>query len=233
MTGRVALRRAAAWLAVVAGLVLLVSGYAGVSAGSDEPEQLSYLVSGGIGSLLVLGIGVTLLLTADLSDQHAKLAELGSATGTPAATTVPPVRTAALAAVWALSAVLLYAGWDKAATADDRDGAVPGVTLGVGALLLTATAGSVSTLRLRRAVGAGKAQVLATVSAATTPAAAIVAGAGARSDRSGLFTAPGLTRYHRGGCPTLADVPAVPISGAPDPGLAPCRICEASAEAGT
>lgn len=220
--------RTVAWLAVTAAAVLLVAGYAGVSAASDEPEQLSYLVSGGLGSLLVLGIGATLLLTSDLADQHRKLRELAAATG---AEPVARARTGggrvALLIAWAVSGALLFAGWDQAAAASDldRDGATRGVPLGVGALLITAVAGSVATIGLRRRVETEKGHLLPALAAASRRGAPAAAPAPATG--GGLVTGPGLTRYHRPSCPTLAGIAAAPLPARPDPALRACRICEA------
>jgi hypothetical protein len=61
-------------LALGAGLVL--SGWIGVSGTSDGAEQLSYLVSGGVGGLFCLGAGATLIVSAHLEDEWRKLDDL-------------------------------------------------------------------------------------------------------------------------------------------------------------
>jgi hypothetical protein len=55
------------------GAVLLVLGYVGVSSSPYVAEQLSYIVSGGLGGLFLLGAGATLLILADLHDEWRKL----------------------------------------------------------------------------------------------------------------------------------------------------------------
>ena len=58
---------------VVAGAIALVLGWCGVADETLTAQQLPYLVSGGIGGLFLLGLGATLLLSADLRDDWRKL----------------------------------------------------------------------------------------------------------------------------------------------------------------
>lgn len=63
-------------LAVVAGLagvVVLIIGWLGVSGTAYPAEQLPYLISGGIGALFLLGMSTALWLSADLHDEWRKL----------------------------------------------------------------------------------------------------------------------------------------------------------------
>lgn len=55
------------------GGVLLVLGYHGVSTSPFVAQQISYAVSGGMGGLFLLGLGVGLLISADLHDEWRKL----------------------------------------------------------------------------------------------------------------------------------------------------------------
>jgi hypothetical protein len=61
---------------IALGAVLLVLGYLGVSDSPYVAEQLSYIVSGGLGGLFLLGAGATLLILADLHDEWRKLDRL-------------------------------------------------------------------------------------------------------------------------------------------------------------
>jgi hypothetical protein len=70
------------------GAVLLVLGYVGVSESIDTPEALSYFVSGGLGSLFLLGVGATQLIRADLHDEWRKLDRVEAALNR---TAQPPV----------------------------------------------------------------------------------------------------------------------------------------------
>jgi hypothetical protein len=58
---------------IALGAILLVLGYLGVSNSPYVAEQLSYIVSGGLGGLFLLGAGATLLILADLHDEWRKL----------------------------------------------------------------------------------------------------------------------------------------------------------------
>src|SRR6478672_2635884 len=58
---------------IVAGAVALVFGFVGVRTSADVIDEISYLASGGIGAVFLLGVGATLLLSADLHDDFRKL----------------------------------------------------------------------------------------------------------------------------------------------------------------
>jgi hypothetical protein len=75
------------------GVVLLVVGYVGVSSSTDTPEALSYLASGGLAGLFLLGVGATLVISADLHDEGRKLDGVEAAIrATPAGPGGPGVR---------------------------------------------------------------------------------------------------------------------------------------------
>jgi multisubunit Na+/H+ antiporter MnhB subunit len=68
--------RALALGMTVVGLVMLVVGYFRISDTPYPAEQLPLLMSAGVGSLFLLGVGATLWLSADLRDEWHKLDEL-------------------------------------------------------------------------------------------------------------------------------------------------------------
>lgn len=68
--------RVGAWVCVVAGAVVLIVGWAGVSRYAYPADQLPYIISGGIGGLFLLGLGAMLWLSADLRDEWRKLDEM-------------------------------------------------------------------------------------------------------------------------------------------------------------
>lgn len=57
----------------VAGAVVLVLGWFGVSSTPYPAEQLPYIVSAGLGGLFLLGVASVLWLSADLRDEWRKL----------------------------------------------------------------------------------------------------------------------------------------------------------------
>jgi hypothetical protein len=65
--------RVAGYACLLAGAVALVFGFAGVRNAADVVDEISYLVTGGIGAVFLLGVGATLLLSADLHDDFRKL----------------------------------------------------------------------------------------------------------------------------------------------------------------
>jgi hypothetical protein len=237
--------RALAWLLISCSAAAIFIGWLRVSAAGWHQEQLSYLVSGGFGGLLVLGIGATLLLAADLHDLGGKTGELSSV-GSGAFRFDPPPRrgpssmrpvAVTLAATWIVATAALGVGWGVAAGAPDDRSAVPGVTVGVLALLVCAGGGAVALILLRRRVLLDKAAVVPAITAwlaerpasidlsdsTTTPSPGAV-----RSDVEGrVLVGMGLRHYHRAGCPALVEVEArsVPRSAVPS-GVAPCGICE-------
>lgn len=68
--------RALALGLTLVGVVMLVVGYVRISRTPYPAEQLPLLMSAGVGSLFVLGLGATLWLSADLRDEWHKLDEL-------------------------------------------------------------------------------------------------------------------------------------------------------------
>src|SRR5712691_9497918 len=65
--------RVAGYSSIGVGLVVLLAGISGVRHARDVVDQLAYLTSGGIGAMFLLGVGATLLLSADLHDDWRKL----------------------------------------------------------------------------------------------------------------------------------------------------------------
>src|SRR5581483_4705770 len=65
--------RLAGYAFVLAGALALVFVFVGVRHAADVIDEISYLVTGGIGGIFLLGVGATLLLSADLHDDFRKL----------------------------------------------------------------------------------------------------------------------------------------------------------------
>jgi hypothetical protein len=70
--------RIGAVLCNVAGAVLLIAGYFGVSNQGLPAEQIPYIISGGLGGIFLMGIGAALWLSADLRDEWKKLDRIES-----------------------------------------------------------------------------------------------------------------------------------------------------------
>lgn len=84
--------RFTAMLLVAGGAVALLLGWIGVSGTALSHEQLPYVVSGGLFGIVLVGIGATLWLSADLRDEWRKLDRLekGLADATAALTHAQP-----------------------------------------------------------------------------------------------------------------------------------------------
>jgi hypothetical protein len=65
--------RAAAWIVIVLGALALLLGWVGASQTAYTAEQIPYLLSGGLLGALLVALGATLLISADLRDEWRKL----------------------------------------------------------------------------------------------------------------------------------------------------------------
>lgn len=68
--------RVGAWAFVVAGAVVLLLGYWGISDETRVARQLPYLISGGLLGIFLLGVGGMLWVSADLRDEWRELWKL-------------------------------------------------------------------------------------------------------------------------------------------------------------
>lgn len=71
--------RVAGWTAIALAVLALLGGYRGVSESLSTGRQLAYIISGGVGGLILVAIGATLLISADLHDEWRKLDEVKAA----------------------------------------------------------------------------------------------------------------------------------------------------------
>lgn len=81
--------RALGWSSIGLGAVCLLLGYRGVSNSVFVAKELAYVVSGGLGGLFLLGLGIGLLLSADLRDEWHKLDRIEAAIRACAPTSTP------------------------------------------------------------------------------------------------------------------------------------------------
>ena len=73
--------RSAAIVFTAIGAIALILGWLGVRNTPVLAEQTRYIVSGGIGAVILLGLGATLWLSADLRDEWRKLDRIEQALG--------------------------------------------------------------------------------------------------------------------------------------------------------
>jgi hypothetical protein len=227
---------------LLAGFVALIFGFVGVRNAADVIDEISYLVTGGIGAIFLLGVGATLLLSADLHDdfrklhrveekldaihralaaEHPELVDLLSdPPGGPGVLAVRRGRR--LAVVGALIAAALFlAGAVATANQAGTDHLAGGIGVALsGALLAAITAGVLvgqlkGLLEQRKAVALGP--WLTEATAAVAPAAT----------EAQVWVVDGLRLYHRAGCRALEGRPAEARDrSALAAGARPCGLCE-------
>ena len=78
--------RVAAWILIALGALLLLIGWLGVSDALLPTEQMPYIVSGGLGGICLVGVGVMLWLSADLRDEWSELHEIARRLGSESST---------------------------------------------------------------------------------------------------------------------------------------------------
>jgi hypothetical protein len=71
--------RALAVTLILIGALALLFGWIGISTSALSYQQLPYLLSGGLFGVVLIGVGSTLLLSADLRDEWRQLASLEDA----------------------------------------------------------------------------------------------------------------------------------------------------------
>jgi len=243
-------------LLVVAGGLCLVVTYQAVANDRFVAEQMADVASGGLGGLFFVAVGIMLRLQADLHDEWRKLDRIEAALrGEPlpdaaellaAARQGPALRRAPgpelqpalsrsgqrgrrLPAVLtggglAVAAAIVFLGYHRAAGTGDVADATGGLGVGVAGLLVAGAVVGVTQLIGRSRLAARKGRLLAPF-LRPVPAAAVAAAGTAGV----VLVAPGLTRFHLDGCPTLSGtratrLPRQEVNG----GLSPCQICGAS-----
>lgn len=240
--------RAAEMALLALSAVVLIATWRSVSRTPFVADQLSYLASGGVAGLFLLAVGLRLRITGDLRDEWHKLdrieAALKDAAVSPTGealvilpdengrtsererTRVGSQRGAvALSAAGAVTLALVVFGWWRAAHAGATSSAFVGFAVAAAAGVLLIVEFCAPTLALRRRLGQRKARLLAPFLAESAEARAVSSGGGRELV---VVVAPGLTRFHRQGCPAVAGLAA----GFSDPAraaatLEPCELCGA------
>jgi hypothetical protein len=90
--------RLAGWTLLALGGLALVLGWVRVSDQLYPAAQLPYILSGGIGGVCLIGVGATLLISADLRDQWHQISELNDRVDRLLERDAPPVPASAASA---------------------------------------------------------------------------------------------------------------------------------------
>jgi len=230
--------RVAGYSAIGVGLVALLAGINGVRHAEDVVDQLAYLTSGGIGAMFLLGVGATLLLSADLHDDWRKLhrveqkldrveallreGEDAAAQVQQATAQAPaPLRRARLFALGALLIGLALVVFGRMQMGSDPARLTAGISTAIAGPFLAALCAVTLMVRQKALLEQRKMAVFGPWLTAEAPKS--VAG----NTETSVWVAEGLRRYHRAGCPALSGRPGRPVERTAMPaGLAACGLCE-------
>lgn len=123
-----------------------------------------------------------------------------------------------------LALSVLFGSWARAANVDQPKPAIAAAAVAISGLVLVALGAVGSTLTVKRHVQLRKARVFAPFLAPEEVPMAPPVAAG------DVVVAPGLTRYHRAECPSVAGLAVRAVDRRDVPaGLAACHLCDADA----
>jgi hypothetical protein len=220
------------------GALLVVLAYWGLSDSADPAQGMAYLSSGGIGGLFLVGLGSTLLLSADLRDTWRKLRGLersamngGSSPQDQSAnqlvgqsSTGGGYAPVAAGIGMGVSLGILVFGWNHIATDGSADEAFEGLAVAATGLLVCGLVAGSFIVVMRRAVERRARSLFAPWLSSTAWTPPLFDHHGGSSGT--VLIAEGLGRYHVAGCLALAglETKLVPADGvAAD--LTPCLLC--------
>jgi hypothetical protein len=241
--------RTVGYACLLGGLIALAVGINGVRHAADIVDEITYLVSGGIGAMFLLGAGATLLLSADLHDDFRKLdrveEKLEAIHGALLAEhpdlvePPPPVGPATAsgtgvrrlhrarrvsAGIIGAAGLLFVVGAVAVANEPDAEHMSPGVGLALAGALLAATAGAGHVGQLKGALERRQLAVLGPWAQAEPVRSN---SASARPQAESVWVVEGLRLYHRDGCHSLAGRQAAGFGRSELPaGARPCGLCE-------
>jgi hypothetical protein len=213
------------------GAVLLAVASLRVSGSRYVSDQLSILVSGGLGGLVALTAGSALVLTAGLSDEWRKLDRVAGAMPFPDDVAEPSAavlvrRGRLLAGLGILVAVVLLAvAWGRVSGEADPEPGLEAVSIGVVGLVIGGLMTALATLGLKRRLQLRKSRLFAPwVEAEEAETVEIPPASDGR-----VLVAHELTRYHARGCPAVKGIATREVDRADlPPALEPCDLCHTS-----
>jgi hypothetical protein len=245
--------RVAGYSSIGVGFVVLLAGITGVRHASDVVDQLAYLTSGGIGAMFLLGVGATLLLSADLHDDWRKLHrveqkldrvevllregrdtalqvppddEVAAPSAQATAQTPAPLRRARLLAGGALVIGLALVVQGRMHMGSDPARLTAGISTAIAGPFLAALCAVTLTVRQKGMLEQRKMTVFGPWLRAD-PGLTDAPGSVGGNTETAVWVAEGLRRYHRADCPALSGRPGRKVERAAMPaGLAACGVCE-------
>jgi hypothetical protein len=210
------------WALFAVAAVVLVAGSRGSATAASDPEQVAFLISGGVGALLLALVGAALVVSTELRSVAGELARLRR---NPAANPAPARRRNSVLAtviVALTGAVIIGLGWARAAGTVRMQTALDGLALAAAGLALAALTLAAVGIRLRQAVS----RELAIVPVEDAGTVRLEHRPSAVRSANGFYTVHGLGRFHRPSCPALSSTGGErqPVARA-GTGLEPCLLC--------
>jgi hypothetical protein len=219
--------------------VLVVAGSVATSNARHVIDQVCFIISGGLGGLLLLGAGSTLVISAGLADEARKLDRLEEALpfrlpgGSHRSTAALLRRGRILAAAGMLAALSFVVAAYVRASGEPNPNPAGFEAIGTGAIGLVAgaLAAALATLWVKRTIQIRKSRLLLPWTMAQAvrryPVRSETASGSAGSR---ALVAPGLTRFHAPGCLAVQGLAASEVDTADVPaGLTPCELCHTDA----
>jgi hypothetical protein len=220
-----------------AGVVLVIT-WTGVSGSRFVSDQLSHIVSGGLGGLVLLGLGSVLIVTAGLADEWRKLNRLEDALpfppGEPRTDAASLVRNGRIVAGlgMGLSVAFLVPTWFTVSGHADPEPGLEAITWAVVGLIIGGLIAGLATLRMQRRIQARKRRLFAPWATPVASAPAMAVQEAAVRAPGHVLVAPELTRFHLPGCLAVTGLATRRIDRREIPtDLEPCDLCEADAVA--
>ena len=238
---------------VAAGAVALVIGYEKAADTRYLAEQITVLISGGLGGIFCLGAGATLLVCADIRDEWRKLdrieavlLHMSDALGLPPPPGPPetaggdglPRRlsnsaiTSTALVIMAVGGILVAGGWQASASTTVGSNAIDAAGWSSAGIIVAGVGAAALIITLKRAVQLREARVLSPVAlyGAWQEAGlrmAVRSGPDTVERATTVRFAAGLRHFHRAGCAAVAEVATDSCERAvAAERLAPCPLCE-------
>lgn len=242
--------RVLGFVLVAAGAIALVVAYEKAAGTQYLAEQITVLISGGLGGIFCLGAGATLLVCADIRDEWRKLDRIEGVlleirdelrlprtsdpeptdpgpSGARGRSLVGPALAVPAALLGLMGVVITIAGWEMSASTTRASTAFDAAGWGAAGLILAGLGAAVLIVGLKRAVRLREVAVLTPVALEGARRAARHPGNAEAAPDGTVRYAAGLHHFHRPGCAALAGLSTDACDRATAAQrLAPCPLCE-------
>lgn len=209
------------WALFAVAAMVLVAGSRGSATAASDPEQVAFIISGGLGALLLALVGAALVLSTELKSIAVELGRLRPSPATNSASARRGNGAVGAGIVVLAGLVIVGLGWARAAGTARMQTALDGLALAAAGLALAALTLAVVGLQLRRAVS----RELATLAVEADTIRMELRPTAVRS-ANGFYTVHGLGRFHRPSCSALSSMEGERQSVTrAETRLEPCLLC--------